>query len=272
MIANHGWERSRIYAVLSIVLAACILLTVLFDLLESGIQDHSAFYLSESFLFSSFWWLFLPLLLGQFFLVRDNRRWTTSVLVALISITIHVCAYPALVWLISALFYPHAFAFAQTFEYGLTQYGFVLLIVYSGFPLVLALFRKQPAIEQVSSDKPKELFTTLLVSDGNKRSVIETKDILYFSASPPYIYIHHKTKRYLHNETLRSMLERLDSDVFVRVHKSSIVNISEVRSYKSRSNGDYDLIVSDGTELRLSRNYAAAFKQKFQKGHQDTTK
>ncbi|MGH9949634.1 MAG: LytR/AlgR family response regulator transcription factor, partial [Pyrinomonadaceae bacterium] len=80
-----------------------------------------------------------------------------------------------------------------------------------------------------------------------------------------------QTKRYLHNETLKSILETLDNETFVRIHKSLIVNISNVRSYKSRLNGDYDLTVADGTSLRLSRTYAATFKEKFRRGHQDTT-
>jgi DNA-binding LytR/AlgR family response regulator len=120
--------------------------------------------------------------------------------------------------------------------------------------------------------KPNSHLKSLLVMDNNERIVISTADILYFSANSPYINIHHKQKRYLHNETLKSLSQRLDNELFVRVHKSVIVNIKNVQSYKSRLNGDYDLTMADGKEVRLSRNYASIFKQKFENAHQDTTK
>ena len=113
---------------------------------------------------------------------------------------------------------------------------------------------------------------TLIVTDGNKRTIIDVADVLFFSARPPYIHIHHKAKGYLYRETLKSLSSKLDSGLFIREHKSAIVNMMKVQSYKSRLNGDYDLTMVDGTEIRLSRNFAPAFKEKFESSHQDTTK
>ena len=247
----------------------------MFDLLESSIESHSAFYLSESFLFSSFWWLFVPFIFGQFYLARTHRGKLASILLCLGPILIHLFVYPAFIWTLSAVIYQHTFPYRQTLEYELTRYGFVLLIVY---PASLALYRLvegrkspvQPLVESAAARQEPAFASSIVVADGAKRMVLEAKDILYFSASPPYIYIHHKEKRYLHNETLKSVLAKLDSSIFVRVHRSTIVNLSEVREFKSRSNGDYDLVISDGTELRLSRNYAAEFKSKIQPSHQVT--
>jgi DNA-binding LytR/AlgR family response regulator len=106
--------------------------------------------------------------------------------------------------------------------------------------------------------------------DGNKRTYISTRDISVISSNPPYINIHHPAKKYMHKGTLKSVSEKLDNAIFVRVHKSTIVNITKVQSYRSRLNGDYDLLMHDGTELRLSRNYASKFKSQFARPHQDT--
>lgn len=205
---NHSVGRHRIFVLLLVILMTCIVLTILLDLLESGFQN-SSFYLSEAVLFSSFWWLFLPLLFGQFAFANVHKPKTSYILLVLIPITIHLLAYPALVWLISKLLYYHTFSYWQTFNYELTKYSFILLIAYTVSLVLYTLFRIKFSNKQITatSSNQNNFVTTFVVADGNKRTNIDTKDILFFSAYPPYINIHHKTKRYLHNETLKSAFE-----------------------------------------------------------------
>ncbi|MGH9949360.1 MAG: hypothetical protein ACRD6X_19475, partial [Pyrinomonadaceae bacterium] len=204
MATNYPATLQKMYVLLYVALAACILLTILFDLLESVLRNHSAFYPSESFLFSSFWWLFIPLLFGQFLFAKIHKERTANVLLTLIPITIHLFAYPALVWLLSALFYQYTFSYRQTFDYGLTKYGFIPLITYPVLLVLYRLFVDKAAVEpeitfNADASKQNDPVTSIIATGGNKKIVIQTKDILYFSACPPYIYIHHQTKRYLHN-------------------------------------------------------------------------
>jgi len=275
MMTNYSITRQKVALWLPIALAGCIVLTVLLDMLESVFQQ-SSFYLSESFLFSSFWWLFPPLLFAQFVFRNSCHTKIRSIVLALTPAILHLLAYPALVWLISKVCYEHTFSYWQTFNYGLPKYGLLLLFVYTAALIAYALFKnKQPAtassISVVALTKQPDFITTLVVADGSKKLAIETQDILFFSANPPYINIHHKTKRYLHNDTLKSISAKLDERQFIRIHKSVIVNMAKVQSYQSRLNGDYDLTMTDGTILRLSRNYAATFKHSFANRHQDTT-
>lgn len=113
--------------------------------------------------------------------------------------------------------------------------------------------------------------TTLVVADGNKKQSIKVSEILYISANPPYINIFIEGKKYLQNETLKSISATLNPEQFVRIHKSTIVNIEMVASYTSRLNGDYDLAMKNNVQLRVSRNFAADFKNRFNKTHQLTT-
>jgi len=260
---------------LSAILTTCFALGIILDVIESRVQ-HSSFYLSESVLFSFAWWLFLPLLFGQFVLADLSKTKKSYTLFILIPFVIHLLAYPAVVWMISKLFFNHTFSYWQTFNYGLSEYVFILLIAYSVPFILYSSFKRKLHLKQEYSDikehsKQNNFITTLVVSDFNKRTNINTKDILFVSANPPYINIHHKTKLYLHNETLKAILLKLDQRLFVRVHKSTIVNVKMVQSYKSRLNGDYDLTIIDGTELRLSRIYAPLFKQKFETTHRVTS-
>jgi two-component system LytT family response regulator len=46
---------------------------------------------------------------------------------------------------------------------------------------------------------------------------------------------------------------RLDPEVFVRIHRSSIVNLERVRELRQLFGGDYAVVLHDGTQLKLSR-------------------
>jgi hypothetical protein len=274
LIINPNSFQYRKFALLSIILTTCFALGIILDIVESRVQN-SSFYLSESVLFSFAWLLFLPLLYGQFVLADLSKTKISYTLFVLIPLVIHLLAYPAVVWMISKSFFNHTFSYWQTFNYGLTEYFFILLIAYSVPFILYSTFKSKLHLKQKYSvvkeqSKQNDSITTLVVSDYNKRTTINTNDILFLSANPPYINIHHKTKLYLHNETLKAILSKLDQRKFVRVHKSTIVNLKMVQSYKSRLNGDYDLTIINGTELRLSRIYAPLFKQKFETTHRVT--
>lgn len=96
--------------------------------------------------------------------------------------------------------------------------------------------------------------------------------VLAILASIIYARIHHLQQHYLHHQSLKAMASQLDPQQFVRIHKSCMVNVHKVVACRSRLNGDYDLTLTDGTSLRLSRNYAADFKARFATIHPLGTK
>lgn len=59
--------------------------------------------------------------------------------------------------------------------------------------------------------------------------------------------------------SLKHIIKRLPEN-FKRIHKSTIVNVDYISEFKSRGNGDYDVIMNDGSVLRLSRNYREELK------------
>ncbi len=252
---------------------AAVALTMVQDFIETNF-NHSSFYFSESFLFSSFWWLFLPLLYGQWIVISRSvaARFGIGVLVSLCLIAVHLFTYPMFVWLISNLFYDHTFEYQQTLHYTLSQYLFLLTGIYMVIPIanwILGQKIKSSEVTKnrlsISTEPPIE--TSLMVHEGNTVMPMIISRISHFTANTPYVNIHVGHKKYLHHETLRLIVNKLDPDQFVRIHKSAIVNMQHVQSYTSRLNGDYDMLMTDGTTLRVSRHYATAFKKKFQASH-----
>ncbi len=249
-------------------------ITVGLDLVFSRWQNTS-FYLSESLLFSTFWLLFVPILHAQ---ITITRRSTPALALALMTpacTAIHLFAYPALIWILSKLFFYHTFDYWQTFNFVLTAYGIKALIIYS-LPYAISLFyRNRRSVDadtsgHLTTDQPP---ASMLVSDSNNRKIsVRISEILYFSANSPYVNVHHPTKKYLQTGTLKSMEQQLEGLSFVRIHKSCLVNVRFVEAYQSRLNGDYDVTLADGTSLRVSRNYATAFRQALERLHQVKSK
>jgi len=264
--------------ILTLLVLAFVVLTLTQDFLRSDLKN-SAFYFSESFMFSSFWWLFAPFLFSQYFAIKHKTkiRLVFQIVVIILPIFLHLFAFPFLVWVLSTIFYYHVYSYQQTFRYTLSEHLYSLVLLYSIPILTFQFFFKKAKLAKPDSETQnekivKQFISTILVSNGNKKHSIIVSEILYFSANPPYINLHLEGKKYLHNETLKSISLKLNAEQFVRVHKSTIVNIDLVASYTTRLNGDYDLTMKNNVQLRVSRNFATDFKNLFNKTHRLTTK
>ncbi len=266
---------------LNFIIAACIVLFIFANVLldfSITLLDNSSFYLSESLLFSSYWFLFLPLLTLVLKTTKETERLELKLLFLSSIIVFHLLLYPALVWIVSRIFYNHTFDYWQTFNFGLSAYSIKTLIIYGFSFVAFTLLKKKIAAPQIEKEveektERKDFINSILISDNNyKKILLQVTDILYFSANSPYINIFHCSKKYLHTETLKSLETQLDDKQFVRIHKSHIVNIQKIVSIQSRQNGDYDIALSDETVLRVSRNFAKNLKSKFSEQHQFTIK
>lgn len=281
MTENHHYmQQSKVvslnkkWCIMGFLLTTVLTLSV--DYAESIFKEYT-FYLSESFLFSSFWWLFIPIIYVQQEILKRCPNKYCVLPVLLISILVHQLSYPAIVWVISNYFYPHTFHFWQTFEYGFNEYILVNLIV---FTASVGYFVKTNPIQtqgqpseamSINPTKEKMPRETLWITEGSRRIPVLINEILYISASSPYVQLHVIERKYLYKESLKSLMLELDQHTFVRVHKSYIVNIRSVQSFQSRLNGDYDINLINGTQIRLSRNYSKTFKDIWKGGHRLTT-
>lgn len=258
-------KKPRIKATLKylVVLVLVLLVTIFQDYLHSRHNDYS-FYASESFLFNTFWILILPvsLILNLAFKkVSAFNEIRILLLKRLLFVSLasifHILFFSALVHVVSAVFYEHTFTFYRNLIYTISEDLYKYLLIYS--VLALVLIRNKKAYKH---DTLKYL-DQLIVGSARTKTAIKTSNIFFIAAESPYIAIHTIDKKQLHTETLKSILEQLDPEKFARIHKSTIVNLTKVASYKSRLNGDYDIQLSNQQNLRLSRNYVDNFKERF---------
>jgi len=97
----------------------------------------------------------------------------------------------------------------------------------------------------------------LAIQDGRETSCVDIESIDWVDAAGDYMCVHADGETYVLRGTMKRLEEILDPDVFVRVHRSAMVNRHRVQSLRAHRNGEYFLTLSCDHELKLSRKYKA---------------
>lgn len=95
----------------------------------------------------------------------------------------------------------------------------------------------------------------LVIKAGGRIYFLETNEIDWIEAEGNYVSVHSAKKSHLLRETISSLESQLDPKKFVRVHRSSIVRIDRIQELQPWFHGEYRIILQNGTQLTLSRNY-----------------
>src|SRR3712207_2244038 len=101
-----------------------------------------------------------------------------------------------------------------------------------------------------------------MVKVGGRVLFLRTAEVRWIEAEGNYVRLHAGGESYLLRETMSALEQKLDPGRFLRVHRSTIVNLDEVRELRPWFAGDYIVALKDGTELRLSRGYRARLEER----------
>ncbi len=101
--------------------------------------------------------------------------------------------------------------------------------------------------------------TGRLAIKGEGRVVfVRIADVDWVEAMDNYVRLHVGRDVHMMRETLSNLEARLAGTTFLRIHRSSIVNIDRIREVQPWFAGDYVVILNDGTKLTTGRRYRAA--------------
>jgi two-component system LytT family response regulator len=84
--------------------------------------------------------------------------------------------------------------------------------------------------------------------------LLETDEIEWIEASSNYVMLHVGSLEFTVRATMPEMLERLGTDRFVRIHRSTIVNVRKIVELRPKGHGDYDVVLRSGAVVTLSRS------------------
>lgn len=102
-----------------------------------------------------------------------------------------------------------------------------------------------------------------LVRTRGKVVVVRTADIDWIEAADYYATLHVGGETHLVRQTMAELETSLDAQRFVRVHRKAIVNIDRVREVHPLFRGDCTLVLTDGTQVKLSRTRRSEFERLF---------
>lgn len=95
----------------------------------------------------------------------------------------------------------------------------------------------------------------LAVKSSGRIVLVKLEDIDWIEAADNYVELHVGTETHLLRETMSTLEARLGAGVFVRISRSTIVNVNRVKELQPLFHGDYAVLLHDGHRLTLSRNY-----------------
>lgn len=93
------------------------------------------------------------------------------------------------------------------------------------------------------------------VKDRGQIFRVEVESIEHIEAAGDYMCIYTGDNSLILRETMKDLERRLDPRKFQRVHRSTIVNLDQVRQVKPHTNGECFLVLDSGAEVKVSRSY-----------------
>jgi two-component system, LytTR family, response regulator len=107
----------------------------------------------------------------------------------------------------------------------------------------------------------KRYVERLVIKSGGRIYFVRTDEIDWIKAEGNYVSVQSGAKSHLLRETISSLEAQLDPKEFVRIHRSSIVRVDRIKELQAWFHGEYRVILQNGTQLTLSRNYRDRLQQ-----------
>lgn len=104
--------------------------------------------------------------------------------------------------------------------------------------------------------------THLFVQKSEKLLNIEVKDIIHLEASGDYTVISTKSDQFLSSSGIGKLEGKLDPEVFIRIHRSTIINLNYLKEIEKHFNGGLIVKMENGKSFPVSRTYAKQIRKK----------
>lgn len=126
---------------------------------------------------------------------------------------------------------------------------------------LLALLEERQS-ERKRSVSQKDYLTRLMIKVSGRVMLLKVGEIDFIEADGNYAKLHVGRKSHLLREKMHDLEGQLDPAKFVRIHRSTIVNVDRIKEMHPHFNGDYIVVLEDGRQLRLSRSRRESLQAK----------
>lgn len=111
-------------------------------------------------------------------------------------------------------------------------------------------------LEEIKGSRYLERFA---IKKGEKVLFVRSEEVDSIEAEGNYVRLNVAGTSYMLRETINSVESKIDPRTFVRIHRSTIVNINRVKELQTWARGEYRVVLLNGTYYTLSRSYREHF-------------
>ena len=123
----------------------------------------------------------------------------------------------------------------------------------------------KPPVSEILAKKPENTspLSRIVVKKGNAINIIPVDKIKYLASEDDYVMIHHADGKALKLQTMKYYEDNLPKERFVRIHRSHIVNISEIKKIEPYGKDNHIAILNSGERIPVSRAGFSLLKEEF---------
>jgi two-component system LytT family response regulator len=101
----------------------------------------------------------------------------------------------------------------------------------------------------------------IVVKSGNRTLFLRPEQIEWIEAEKDHVRFHQGTESFLVRSSMSALSRLLDPSSFMRVHRSTLVNLDHVREMRPLNSGDYEILMNNDVRLTLSRGYRTVLQR-----------
>jgi len=123
-------------------------------------------------------------------------------------------------------------------------------------------FQQNSAIKNIIDhhDEKIEFLERVVIKDGSKISILPVDSIKWIEAQDDYVMINSEQGRFLKKKTMKFFENHLDENLFIRIHRSYIINADFIQHLEQKGKESYQLILKNGKELPVSKTGLSKLK------------
>lgn len=123
-----------------------------------------------------------------------------------------------------------------------------------------ALSRLLTTFPQTAPAAAQTPLSRLMVRSGSRILPIAAEDIIWIEAAEDYALLHTALGKFTASTGIGELEKRLDTHVFMRVHRSAIINVQCIKHVETDASGNLTVTMSNGAKVKVSRSYTAQIR------------
>lgn len=124
------------------------------------------------------------------------------------------------------------------------------------------LLEETRSSEADTTAEVEEYLERIAVERRDRVLVVSADELWYVTAEGPYLKLHVDDDTHLIRERMKTLEAQLDPRQFIRIHRSTLVNLDRVEALVPRATGGHDVELEDGTQLKVSRSRKATLEER----------